>query len=310
MIAAMATVVVAAGIVVVPRFVGAPGAVTATTDDLDLVAYSTLPGFMARVAKSTNSSEATRSVTAFCKDKQVVVGGYGEIEDGDPVNDGDISAIALPSHDINVKVANMGPTSTTKGYGFTIGAVEIGDYSGDWYLRAVVFCADMLPGYQLLTNSVPRSSVALKRVSYSCTLDNTFPIVAGGGINARHASDLAKVTLRGFSIDVITADASADAAGGVDWGMYVSLVCANPIPGYAVKPASSHGRIFAIAATAQCPHNTRGFSAVGDIDPGMPTHLTGISYLPRHPDQPIATAYHNPGNNDDAAIHATAVCAI
>jgi hypothetical protein len=284
---ALAAVATGAALIV-PRVAAHESAAEPETSvDLQLVAAH-LPGFRAASVRSATDSSSHKIVTAHCPAGTVVVGGYGKIVNGEPPDPAlaDIADIAENPEGPFVKLIDTRPVKESNGrYGYTVGAMEIGSYAKKWYLVTVAYCATKPAGYEIFTQSMPRSVHASGYVSRPCGKGNV-PLVVGGGLVAHTDADLATVNLVGFRVqtdpDARTGsnDMTVESRGSSAWGMHLDVVCSRPPAGYALARAVNV-RSFIMTgdvAMATCPPGTRVYSMAARVADGTPTHLTGYAF--------------------------------
>ena len=192
--------------------------VAPNSDDWGLrvdVFCATVPDYEVVTQSTVSDSSSVKSITTECPAGKMVIGGGARIF-------GSISGTALTTSGPD------GPTSQPTEWFAT--ALEVAPNSGDWGLRADVFCATV-PGYEVVTQSTGSDSSSAKSMTAECPAEK---MVIGGG--ARIFGSISGTALTTSGPDGPTsqptewfATALEVAPNSEDWGLRIDVFCATAV---------------------------------------------------------------------------------
>jgi hypothetical protein len=205
-----------------------PDSAAATPPAAGVASPPRLTGLEVVGADGEESSSASQAVTALCPAGKQVVGGGGWTWAGVAV----LTRLA-PTRN--------GPTGR---HGYRVAAAQVGPTPRDWSVSAYAFCADPVPGYELVIRSTGYSTGNVQTVDPPCTTGKRV-LGAGAEIHWRSGQPRVGVGLQIASADDLGVRVHTQARRTVtgtaptDWRLTGYAICANPPLGYTVLSNTS-----------------------------------------------------------------------
>lgn len=261
-----------------------------------------VPGLVRVDAASVTDSSTSKTVAAECPTGKRVVGGGGDVANGNG----------------EVVLDRQQPDQDATGLErFVAGASEDGTgYENDWQLTAYALCADPLPGQQILA-AMPATgtSDSLQGSNVFCPAGQG-QVGWGGSVNNGagqvHITGLFQFYVGAPPIGtVLNAREDTDGYDGA-WSLSSYTVCADGVPetGYlsSVSAASSDDK----SATVTCPPGTQVHAAGGNLTQpgGSPTSLVidGMTIDPSLSSVTVDGAEDETGTGANWTVAANALC--
>ena len=204
-------------------------------------AAAAVPGLEKRKAFSASDSTSVKSATAECPQGKVVVGAAF-----------DVGAVGVVLDDLILNTTNVEVTAYE---GF-------GGVSQSWFVTAVAFCANPLPGYELRKATTASDSTFEKAAVAVCSPGKRV-LGAGGYLTGGQGTvvfdeilpDSDRVSVKAFE---------ANGASANSWRVTAIAVCANPISMHIATGISPHNSDTK-TVKAICGAGTEVISAAFDL---------------------------------------------
>jgi hypothetical protein len=287
-----------AGQLIVQLTTAAPAAAAAPVRDL-----------LRESAVSASNTFTTKTVTVYCKEGWVVLGGGGQaVESGVPSSHRLTLTRLEPSDSLPFPGGG-----TRSGYRVSAAATIPGP-SGNWWVEGFAQCALPISGRHIVTEATTGGlSPAAWEKEAACP-DGERALGSGARINDNSGRQVGLQVARPSGTGHITrARAHEDADGFAgNWNLVVFAVCAPPPTGYEVvlDRSPEEGSQQAKLAYADCPDGTRVIGAGGAITDVAPGNVSLEEVIPFSVRVRVGAAENVPTSQNWDFIAAAAICAI